>query len=200
MAKNDITLPAPLPGNVWRQVPETQKFHISGGGKVALDVEHNFDPSKPDCIGDHMLGCMVRQGDIRYIGTATTSAKEGESELAACKRRNAEVIAGTYKPGQGGGARVDTYTIVLRESVVTAMVNNLAMKKGEAVKAAKDDSTVAYRLACDKVSESLEGQTGESVFAVMWPKIEAHAKTEADRRDKAKGIDFDLGDFSPNAS
>lgn len=198
MAKNEITLPVPTPGNVWRQVPSSLTVHVHGAGEVKTDYPLGFEGDK--AISDTLLASAIRQGFVRYIGTATTSAQEGETPKDACDRRFAEIVAGTYKPGQGGGARIDTYTVVLRESVVTALVNNLHMKKGEAVKAAKDDSAVAYRLACDKVAESIDGQDGEAVFNVMWPKIEAHAKTEADRRDKATGIDFDLGDFAPDAS
>lgn len=196
MAK--VTLPAPAVGNVWRQVPASQSFHIDGAGKVKLDVVHNFDPDQADSISDRLLGHMIRQGDIRFVGTATTSAKEGESEREAVERRNAEIIADTYKPGQGGGARADTYTIVLRESVVVAVLNNhVQSKKAEAIKMVRENTMGAYRMTCDKVSESIDGQTGDSIFEVMWPKIEAHAKAEAARRDATKGVDFDLGDFAP---
>ncbi len=200
MAKNEITLPVPTPGNVWRLVPVSLTVHVHGAGEVKTDYPLNFDPDKPDSISDALLASGLRQGFVRYIGTATTSAQEGETPKAACDRRFAEIVAGTYKPGQGGGARIDTYTVVLREFVVTVLVNNLHLKKGEAVKAAKEDSATAYRLACDKVAESIDGQDGESVFNVMWPKIEASAKTEADRRDATVELKFDLDNFAPNAS
>ena len=196
MSKNEtVTLPVPAPGNVYRQIPASISFHISGNSKVALDVTHNFDFEQPDCITDALVAAMVRQGDIRFVGTATTSAKEGESEKDAVIRRNEEIVAGDYQPGQGGGARLDTYTVVLRENIVTALVNNLGLKKGEAAKLVKDDSKAAYLSACAKRAESIDGQDADSIFAVMWPKMESHAKSEADRRDAAKGLDFDLGDF-----
>ena len=197
MADKTVTLPALPAGQVYRAIPTSVTFHIDGASKVKTD--YTFDLDGDSALSPLLLAASVRQGLVRFVGTATTSAKEGESEKEACDRRFAEMIAGTYKPGQGGGARIDTYTVVLRESVVTAMIQNLGMKKGEATKAAKDDASTAYLLACAKVAESIDDATGESVHAIMWPRLEAHAKTEADRRDKATGIDFDLGDFAPTS-
>ncbi len=207
MAKNDVTLPAIPADQVYRAVPRSITFHVDGARKVKSD--YTFELDGDTALSPILLAASVRQGLVRFVGTATTSAKEGESEKEACDRRFAEMVAGTYKPGQGGGARVDTYTAVLRESVVTALVNNLHLKKGEAVKLAKANTAAAYLQACDKVAESIEGARdhkdkdgkpltpGQYVYNAMWPKIEGHAKTEADRRDKATGIDFDLGDFAP---
>lgn len=197
MAKNEITLPVASLGNVWRQIPSSLVVHVHGAGEVKTDYPLGFEGDK--AISDALLASAIKQGFVRYIGTATTSAQDGESPKDACDRRFAEIVAGTYKPGQGGGARVDTYTLVLRESIVTALVNNLHLKKGEAVKLAKADSAAAYRQACDKVAESIDGATGEDVFGKMYPKIEAHAKAEAARRDKATGVEFDLGNFGPDA-
>ncbi len=195
MAEKTVSLP-PIPADqVYRAVPRSITFHVDGAGKVKND--YTFELDGDTALSPVLLAASVRQGLVRFVGTATTSAKEGESELEACNRRFAEMVAGTYKPGQGGGARVDTYTVVLRESVVTALVNNLNMKKGEATKVTRENSKAAYRLACHKVAESIDDASGESVFDIMWPKIEAHATKEAARRDKATGIDFDLGDFAP---
>ncbi len=200
MAKNEntVTLPAPAAGNVWRQVPAAVKYHIAGSGKINLDIEHNYDPELPDCISDHLLGCSVRQGDKRYIGTATTSAKEGESELEAVQRRNVEFVAGTYRPGAGGGrAHVDTYTIVLREKVLKVLANVFpAKKKTEAEKAVKDSPAAAFSTACAKTAEGGD-KTEKEIFEDMFPKIEAAAKKEADRRDSESSFTFDLGDFAP---
>ena len=196
MAEKNVSLPAIPTDQIYRAIPRSITFHVDGAGKVKQDYTFTMDGDTP--LSPVLLAASVRQGLVRFVGTATTSAKDGESELEACNRRFAEMVAGTYKPGQGGGARVDTYTVVLRESIVTAMVNNLAMKKGDAVKAAREDGKAAYLLACAKVAESIENATGDSVFSIMYPKIEAHAKIEADRRDKATGIEFDLGDFAPD--
>ena len=208
MAEKTISLPVIPSDQVYRAVPRSIKFHVDGAGKVKTDYTFTMDGDA--ALSPILLAASVRQGLVRFVGTATTSAKEGESELEACNRRFAEMVAGTYKPGQGGGARVDTFTVVLRESVVTAVVQNLGMKKGDAVKATREDTKAAYLLACAKVAKDIKAppkvvdgvelSPGESVFAIMYPKIEAHAKTEADRRDKATGIDFDLGDFAPDAS
>lgn len=199
MAKNEITLPALPADQIYRAVPHTITFHIDGAGKVKQD--YIFEFGGDNALSSLLLAASVRQGLVRFVGTATTSAKEGESELEACNRRFAEMVAGTYKPGQGGGARVDTYTIVLRECVVQILRNNFpSMKKADVIKAVKENIESAFSTACAHVAESLDGQSEQDVFAARWPKIEAHAKVEATRRDKATGIDFDLGDFAPDAS
>ena len=195
---NTVTLPAPKIGNVYREIPASLEFHIDGAGKVKTDYTFNLSE-----LAENLLGAFIRQGGIRFVGTATTSAKEDESPKEACDRRFAEIVSGEYKPGQGGGARVDTYTVVLRERVVVVAMNNLGLKKGEAVKAARDDAQGTFRLACDKVAEMSKGQDGETtseaLFDLRWPQIEKGARVEADRRDKATGLDFDLGDFAGQA-
>ena len=103
--------------------------------------------------------------------------------------------------GGNGTGKTTVFDVLetLREFIVTAVVNNLAMKKGEAVKLVRDNAESAYRKACDKVAESIEGATGDIVFAKMYPKIESAAKKEATHRDATKGLDFDLGDFTPDS-
>lgn len=197
MAKQTVTLPALPSDQVYRAVPVGIDFHIDGATKVKSD--YRFELDGDSALSPALLSAAIRQGLIRYVGTATTSAKEGETPKVACDRRFAEMVAGTYKPGSGGGARVDTYTLVLRESIVTAMLNNIGgLKKVDATKAVKDDAKAAYLQACNKVAESIEGASGDDVFAKMYPKIEAHATEEAARRDSAADIGFDLGDFAPD--
>ena len=193
-----VTLPALPADEVYRAVKRAVDFHIDGAGKVKSDFRFEMDGDS--ALSPALLDASIRQGLIRYVGTATTSAKENESPKEACDRRFSEMVAGTYKPGSGGGARVDTFTLVLRESIVTAMLNNIGgLKKVDAVKAVKDDAKAAYLQACNKVAESIDGASGDDVFAKMYPKIEAHAAEEAARRDSASDIGFDLGDFAPDA-
>ena len=191
MAK--VSLDSPNPGFVWRQVPESVKFHIDGAGKVATD--YTFDMEGDSALSPVLLGAAIKQGLTRYVGTATTSAKEDESEKEACDRRFAEMVAGTYKPGSGGGARKSTYAKVLHESVVTVLTNN-GWKKVDATKLASTDTGAAFLAACDKVAEGIADATGQEIFDIQWPKVESAAKSEADRRDAADSSSFDLGDFA----
>ena len=188
-----VSLESPNPGHVWRQVPESITFHIDGAGKVATD--YTFDLDGDSALSPVLLSAALKQGLTRYVGTATTSAKEGESEKEACDRRFAEMVAGTYKPGSGGGARKSTYAKVLHESVVTVLTNN-GWKKVDATKAANDAVQDAFLLACDKVAEGISDATGQEIFDIQWPKVESAAKAEADRRDAADSSSFDLGDFA----
>ena len=191
MAK--VSLEAPNPGHVWRQVPESVMFHIDGAGKVATD--YTFELDGDSALSPVLLAAALKQGLTRYVGTATTSAKEGESEKEACDRRFAEMVAGTYKPGSGGGARKSTYAKVLHESVVT-MLCNYGFKKVDATKQANDGANAAFLLACYKEAEKGGDKTADQIFDIQWPKVESAAKTEADRRDAAESTSFDLGDFA----
>ena len=197
MATKTITLPALPSDQVYRAIPVGIDFHIDGASKVKSD--YRFEMDGDSALSPALLGAAIRQGLIRYVGTATTSAKEGESAKEACDRRFAEMVAGTYKPGSGGGARVDTFTLVLRESIITAMLNNIGgLKKVDATKAVKDDAKAAFMLACNKVAEKVDA-TGDEVFAINWPQVEESSQAEANRRDSAADIGFDLGDFAPDA-
>ncbi len=191
MAK--VSLDGPNPGHVWRQVPESITFHIDGAGKVATD--YTFDLDGDSALSPVLLSAALKQGLTRYVGTATTSAKEGESEKEACDRRFAEMVAGTYKPGSGGGARKSTYAKVLAESVVTVL-GNYGFKKVEATKQTNDGASAAFMLACYKESEKTGKNTAQEIFDKQWPKIESAAKAEADRRDAADSSAFDLGNFA----
>ncbi len=194
MAKNEtVTLPAPNPGKVYRQVSIEHSIHIDGAGKV--DTTYPFRLDGDESLSDAIVDASLKQGLTRYIGTATTSAKEGESEKEACDRRFAEIVAGTYKPGSGGGARKSTYAKVLHESVVKVLLN-YGFKKVDATKQVNDGESAAFMLACYKESEKTGKNTPDEIFADMWPKIESAAKSEAERRDAAESSSFDLGDFA----
>ncbi len=102
MAEKNVSLP-PIPADqVYRAIPRAVTFHIDGAGKVKADYTFQLDGDT--ALSPVLLAASIRQGLVRFVGTATTSVKENESELEACNRRFAEMVAGTYKPGQGGGA------------------------------------------------------------------------------------------------
>ena len=194
MAKNEtVTLPAPNPGNCWRQVPESYDTYIDGNGKV--DTTYHTEMDGEQALAPVLLAACIGQGIKRYFSTATTSMKDGETEKEAVDRRVAEFLAGTYKPGSGGGARKSTYFKVLHESVVKVLLN-YGFKKVDATKKANDGESAAFMLACHKESEKTGKNTPDEIFADMWPKIESAAKAEAERRDEAESSSFDLGAFA----
>ena len=92
------------------------------------------------------------------------------------------LCAGTWSQG-GGGSPLDTYTVVLRETVSDAMVAACGTKRVDADKATRDDIGAAYL----KVVAALTPKGGDvqAGFDKVWPKVQAGAKTEAARRDKA---------------
>ena len=96
------------------------------------------------------------------------------------------LVAGTWSQG-GGGSPLDTYTVVLREMVSDALVS-IGVKRVDADKACRTDTALAYMDYIVHLTPKGNEKTRQKGFDNVWPKVEAAAKTEANRRDKAAPV------------
>ncbi len=126
---------------------------------------------------------------IRHLILHGINAKVGDTVAAKDKDGFATMsdswkalCAGTWSQG-GGGSPLDTYTVVLRETVSDAMVAACGMKRVDADKATRDDIGAAYLKVVERLTP--KGGNVQAGFDKVWPKVQAGAKTEAARRDKA---------------
>lgn len=176
-----ITLPA---------LPEGRSYvSIATGLTIVLGLGVGNRAFVP---GDHTDA--IRDGTYAYglrrcsMDGGAMSAETPDTIKAQGVRDRADAIdAGTHAYGAGGGgSRLSTLTVVLREKIVQALTA-IDVKKGKAEKMARDDDKKAYMVACIAMAKTIPDSTPKSVFGIMWSKIEAESKTEANRRDKAAG-------------
>ncbi len=191
--ENTVTLPVAPSGQVWLLCPETINVFVGCKGRV--DKVYTIPHAK---VTYDLRAAAEKQGYGRWLSTAPTSIDSDASDaevLASVESRFASVIAGSYRPGSGGGGkRVTTLMVVLLERMPELMRLNLGTKAADAAKAIKASPETVYRLVCDKRAESLEGETGESLFAEHWTKYEANAQAEADRRESESKAIADKSD------
>ncbi len=190
-----VTLPELPDGQSYIPMPDVVTEYLgSGYGKWDMDLVALADKS-PRTVhsifgyGLRQIGNDAATGAEKAEGAdkATDSAKQ-----AAMLKRITAVEDGTHVFGHGGGARLTTYLVVLRENVSAMLVRDCREKKGAADTLARADCETAYMMVCESVADQInKDRTGDdrtdadAVFGVMWPKITAEAESEAKRRDAA---------------
>lgn len=194
MAKNEktVTLPVLPEGRVYISIARDLAVVLgcSAGARTVHPADHT------DSIRDGTYAYGFRQcaGDGGALGKAASDADKKAGVLA----RADSIDNGTHVYGAGGGgARLSTYIVVLRENVLTALVG-IGRKKGDVTKAVTTDPESAYMVVSMAMAKEIDGAEGQAVHAIMWPKVEAEAKVEAARRDKATG-QFTMDDATREA-
>ncbi len=193
MAEKNVSLPAPPNGQVWVLAPTSIEVFVGCKGRV--DKVYTIPHSD---LSYDLRAAGSKQGYGRWLSTAPTAIDSDATDDAVrecVESRFASILNGTYRPGSGGGGkRVTTLMIVLLERMPELMRLNLGTKATDAAKAIKASPETVYRLVCDKRSEAMEGETGESLFDAHWAKYEESAKAEADRREEANKAASDKAD------
>lgn len=127
---------------------------------------------------------LVLHGVNGKVGdTVAAKDKDGPATMAGSWKA---LVAGTWSAG-GGGSPLDTYTVVLREMVSDALVS-IGVKRVDADKATRTDPGLAYMDYIVHLTPKGNEKTRQKGFDNVWPKVEAAAKTEANRRDKAAPV------------
>lgn len=129
-----------------------------------------------------ILRHLVLHGVNGKVGdTVASKDKDGFTTMSDSW---AALCADTWSQG-GGGSPLDTYTVVLRQAVSDALVA-IGFKRVDATKAAAKDCGEAYMQVSATVAKQIGGDTtAQAVFDIQYRKVEAAAKAEAARRDKA---------------
>ncbi len=147
------------------------------------DLEAEWDPFWLDLpiIVRHLIlhGINGKVGD-----TVAAKDKNGPETMTASWKA---LCANIWSQG-GGGSPLDTYTVVLREMVSDALVST-GTKRVEADKVTRDDPAAAYMGYIEHLTPKGTEATRKKGFDNVWPKVQAAAKTEAARRDKAAPVD-----------
>ncbi len=182
MARNEtVTLPALSEGRVYISVAEALAVKLGCG--VGLRTFHPGDHTEAIRDGTYAYGLRQCGGDGGALGKDASDADKKAGVTARCDA----IDAGTHAYGAGGGgSRLSTLVVVMREKVAAAMVG-LGTKKVDADKAIRADIEAAYMTVAVAVAATIPDSTPKAVFDIMWPKIEAESKAEAARRDKSVG-------------
>lgn len=131
-----------------------------------------------------MIRHLILHGINGKVGdTVAAKDKDGPKTMADSWKA---LVAGTWSQG-GGGSPLDTYTVVLREMVSDALVS-IGIKRVDSDKACRTDPALAYMDYIVHLTPKGNEKTRQKGFDNVWPKVEAAAKTEANRRDKAAPV------------
>lgn len=191
--ENTVTLPALSNGRVYISIAET--LPIKFGLEIGMV---DFSPADySDATNDGLMSYGARQcgmdGGAKSKETPDAVKRQGALD------RIAAIKAGTHVFGKhGGGSRLSTYKVVLRENVLAALVK-IGFKKGDVTKDVTADAESAYHMVSAATAKEIGGKaTMEAVQGIMWPKMERDAQAEATRRDKATG-QFTMDDSTREA-
>ena len=185
-----VTLPALPEGRVYIDIAETLSVKL-GCGVGMRDFKPGFHSS---AIHDGTYAYGLRQcgGDGGALGKDVDDLAKQEGVIARCD----SIDAGTHVYGAGGGgSSLSTLIIVLRENVLKELVK-IGKKKADVTKAVTASPENAFLMVSKAKADSIRADvadkdkasvTTEAAHAALWPDMEADAKAEADRRDKAAG-------------
>lgn len=168
------------------------EFLGSGFGKWELDLttlaEYHLNTVHSSfCYGIRQIG-----NDAATTATIAKGAKKATdvAKQTAILKRITAIEDGSHVFGHGGGARLSTYLVVLREKISAALVTDCGEKKAAADKLARGDTETAYMLVCESIANKInksrdsDSQTNaDAVFGILWPRMIADAEVEAKRRD-----------------
>ena len=140
---------------------------------------------------------------VRHLTLWGVNAKVGDKGAATDSDPEdmgtawANLKAGSWSTGGGGGGSLTTYQVELRAHVARELVKAGWGRTDADKEARKDDNPASafMHVAVAAATQIGNDVTAQDVFSIQFPKIEAAAKKEADRRDKAesKGV-VDLSD------
>ena len=171
-----VTLPALPEGRVYVSLREMFFWNDSDLGKLEF---------KPGEAGDYMNDGLYEYGCRQTTGDGGSSLQEGESRAGGRKRRYDSVKDGSYRFGIGGGPRLTTLDIVLREQVKIRLLAAFPTMKGvDADKKARNPET-AFRSITDAeaAADPNKELNADSLFGMRWNPFLAWALDEAARRD-----------------
>lgn len=194
--KPTVTLPALPAGRCYVSIASELivRLACSAGSYTIRPAKH----TEAIVDGTYAYGFRQCAGDGGAMGK---DASDNDKTAGVLKRAEA-IDDGSHAYGAGGGgARLSTYTVVLRENVLAELIA-LGNKRGDVIKDVVKDPALAYVEVAESFANGLREDvaeadkdkvTTESVLAVLWPKLTAKSKTEAARRDKesGKGIEPD---------
>ncbi len=148
--------------------------------------------------GTYAYGYRQCAGDGGALGKDATDEAKAKGVI---DRANA-IDDGSHAYGAGGGgARLSTYVVVLREYVLAELIS-IGNKRGDVIKGVVKDPALAYipvaeakaiAMRADVADKDKDKVTTETVLAVYWLRLCKRAKVESARRDKesGKGIEPD---------
>ncbi len=191
-----VTLPALPVGRCYVSIASEIVVRLACGAGQYIVKPATHTESIVD--GTYAYGFRQCAGD----GGAMGKDASDDDKLAGVLKRAKAIDDGSHAYGAGGGgARLSTYVVVLREYVLSELVA-LGAKRGDVIKGVVKDPALAYIAVATVVADSMRKDvadkdkdkvTTESVLAVYWPKLCKRAKDEATRRDQesGKGIEPD---------
>lgn len=192
MAKNEktVSLPALPEGRIYIDIAETLSIKLGCG--VGM---RDFKPgSHSSAIHDGTYAYGLRQcgGDGGAKGADASDAVKKAGVIERCD----SIDAGTHVYGAGGGgSSLSTLVVVLRENVLKELVK-IGKKKADVTKAVTASPENAFLMVSAAKADAIRADvadkdkasvTTEAAHAALWPDMEADAKAEANRRDKAAG-------------
>lgn len=185
-----VTLPALPVGRCYVSIASELVIRLSCGAgnrtfKAAMHTDAIVD-------GTYAYGLKQVTADGGALGT---EASDDDKKAGVLKRCDA-IDSGSHAYGAGGGgARLSTYIIVLRENVAMEL-SAIGMKMAEAKKITIADPVLAYRKVAEEKANSMREDaadkdkskvTTDIVLGILWANMCAESRKEADRRDKVSG-------------
>ncbi len=185
-----VILPVLPAGRVYIDIAETLTIKLGCSAGM-----RDFAPgSHTSAIRDGTYAYGLRQcgGDG---GAKGADASDADKKAGVIERCNA-IDAGTHVYGTGGGgSRLSTFEVVLRENVLAELVK-IGKKKTDVAKAVTTSAEDAYLMVSTAKASAMRADTPdkdkakvttERVHAILWPQEVEKAQEEATRRDKAAG-------------